>query len=656
MSPRSNNPTAYFLLLVLAGCGNSTPETIHTVSGCPLDGGTEPPPDGSAGGKPTLPIPDAGNDANGNQCAHHNPLRNPYFGDLHVHTRHSIDAYLFDTRNSPREAYAFAKGQEVGLAPLDEYGQTTRDIVLDRPLDFAAATDHSEFIGETEICTNPDMIGYDSQTCQLVRDNPMVAFADMLARLGLEDPSHPTFCGVGGVHCLEVAKTVWQRNQDMAEEAYDRCSFTTFIAYEWTGTPLGANIHRNIFFANSTVPELPTSYIDEPTPVGLWNQLKAHCLDAANGCDVISIPHNSNASKGEIFDPQEAFGSTLTQSKAEFWGEMEPLVEMIQHKGGSECTVNWNSPDEACGFEQLKEAADVPHIAFVREALKEGLRYQTTVGANPFKFGFISSTDTHNGTPGAVEEHKFQGHGGNEDATVQKRFLDRTVAFNPGGLAVVWAEENTREALFAGMKRKETYATSGTRPVVRFFGGWNYPTELCDQDGDTLLSQGYSLGVPMGGDLPPPIDSGPPVFVVSAMYDPGTDDYPGTRLQRIQIIKAWVADGETHEQVFDVAGDKNNGASVDLKTCQTHGDSFESLCAVWTDPDFDPDVPALYYARVLENPSCRWHMWTCINEGIDCDNGYGDLLLRKKCCSDDEDAPPQTIQERAWTSPIWYTP
>ncbi len=644
--------------LLLTGCNQNTGDNSPSAncSSCPdCDAGSPPQVDGSVPADGGDGAADAG-DAGTGHCSDYDPLRKPYFGDLHVHTSYSFDAYLLETRNSPREAYAFAKGQKVGLGPLDEYGQPTRWFALDRPLDFTAVTDHAEFLGETEMCTNPDVMGYDSPTCDTFHDSPHLALVEFCAKWGLPNPNHFPFCGVGGTHCLQVAKTVWQRERDIAEEAYERCEFTSFVAYEWTATPGAINLHRNIIFANATVPELPTSYLDEPSVHGLWQQLKANCLDQNNGCDVLAIPHNSNYSKGLMFDAQTTFDGALDQDKAVQWGQMEPLIEMFQHKGDSECGLDVGSPDEElCRFEKTREDDEAPALSFVREALKEGLRHQTELGANPFKFGFISSTDTHNGTPGATNEYDWPGHGGADDDTPQKRFISQIIAFNPGGLAVVWAEENTREAIFAALRRKETYATSGSRPIVRFFGGWALPNDLCDS-GNALVSTGYSLGVPMGSDLPTTTTATAPSFVVAALRDPGTADHPGTALQRLQIVKGWVENGQTKEQVFEVAGDPNSGAGVDLSTCEPTGSGYDELCATWSDPNFDPSQPAFYYARVVENPSCRWHMWDCVRAGVDCSSTLGDVWLKQACCKDDEDGPDKIIQERAWTSPIWFVP
>jgi len=343
----------------------------------------------------------------------------------------------------------------------------------------------------------------------------------------------------------------------------------------------------------------------------------------------------------------------------------EPLVEIMQHKGDSECMVGGSTTDEACGFEKLPYdrfgpkfsmfARNVPPTPanFVRNALLRGLEQQVSIGANSLKYGIVASTDTHIAAPGLTAEKNHPGHGGAGLAAgkgVPVGFPD-DLEFGPGGLAVLWAEENTRDALFAAMQRREAYGTSGTRPVVRFFGGWQYAPELCAA-GD-LAKRGYAGGVPMGGDLPPrPAGAGAPRIVFSALQDPGSAGSEGAPLQRLQIIKGWVADGATHERVFDVAGGPND-ASVDLLSCERSGSGAASLCSVWTDPEFDPAVPAFYYGRVLENPSCRWSQYVCNEAGVRCDDPASIPDALAGCCAA-EHRP--IIQERAWTSPIWYTP
>jgi hypothetical protein len=291
--------------------------------------------------------------------------------------------------------------------------------------------------------------------------------------------------------------------------------------------------------------------------------------------------------------------------------------------------------------------------AMVREALKRGLLLEQSLGVNPLKYGILASTDTHIAAPGLTAEDQAMGHGGAgmpQDKNAPPRLPDNA-EFNPGGLAVLWAEENSRDALFAAMQRREAYGTSGTRPVVRFFGGWGYDAKLCDAP--DLAAQGYAQGVPMGGDLPAaPKGAKSPTFAVSALKDPGTARAPGTPLERVQIVKGWVEKGAAREQVYDVAGGEN-GASVDPASCQTDGDGAASLCAVWSDPDFDPAQRAFYYARVLENPTCRWTQRLCVAAKVDCSRPETYLPAFSGCCMQNHEP---VVQERAWTSPIWYAP
>jgi hypothetical protein len=277
--------------------------------------------------------------------------------------------------------------------------------------------------------------------------------------------------------------------------------------------------------------------------------------------------------------------------------------------------------------------------------LLEGLKEEARLGVNPYRLGIIASTDTHNATPGAVAEDRFEGHHGKEDDDRQKRAAPGKIIHNPGGLVAVWAEENSRDAIFDALERRETFGTSGPRIIVRFFGGWDYPEALCEDP--TFVEKGYQQGVPMGGDLPPrPQGSTAPRFALLAMREADLDHRAGTPLQRMQIIKGWLnQDGEPIHKIFEVAGDPNNGANVDLDTCETVGGGFDTLCTVWIDPEFNPDQRAFYYARVVENPTCRWSTYDCIRPPLE---------ERPDSCSDPD--IDKVIQERAWTSPIWYRP
>ena len=614
-------------------------------------------------------------------CAAFDVFRQPHFGDTHVHTAYSSDAVFAGTIEDPRGAYRFAQGQAIGLAPYDAMGAPTRTAQLRRPLDFTAVTDHAEQFGEIQICLTPGYPGYDSDDCQSARDQlatpppslpnqlpPPAVIAFLLGYGAIVPPQRFDWCGTDNADCLGEASLVWQDTQAAAEEFYDRtaaCAFTTFVAYEWSGQPNGNNLHRNVIFRNDVVPALPTSFMEQPTAQGLWSTLDADCLQGLPGCDFLAIPHNPNASGGLQFAPVNADSSPLTAADAAYRASMEPLVEINQHKGDSECRPGAGTTDEICGFEKLNRLTlfnpvsnpnqTFPPLNYVRNALKEGLVQDRALGVNPFKLGLIGSTDTHNATPGGTEEQDFgaNGHLGLRDhanpAFMLARVTPAGIEATPGGLAVVWAEENSRDALFAAMRRREVYGTSGSRPILRFFGGRESRLRCDDPD---FVETAYRGGVPMGGEIGPVHGGRSPRFGVLAFQDPGTPSSPGTPLQRVQIVKGWVdASGQTHEKVFDVAGEPANGATVDASTCVASGPGFGSLCAVWTDPEFDDSERAFYYARVLENPTCRWSTYLCNAASIDCSGsipaGYGE------CCNP---AVPKTIQERAWSSPIWYRP
>jgi hypothetical protein len=634
-------------------------------------------------------------------CVDYQALKQPLFGDLHVHTSYSFDSYLSNQRNDPWGAYRYAKGEAITLPGAE--GKQTVTARIQRPLDFAAVTDHAEFLGQINICTaDAGKLGYWWPHCMMTRASNIwvqLLAANWWTDLGgqLENEQRKSFaCSLSD--CDAANAEVWSSIQQAAEDHYDRsasCAFTTFVAYEYTEAFDQNNMHRNVIFRNERVTDSPVSVYDTGRDgfPALWRGLRQNCTDLDNGCEVMAIPHNSNLSGGLMFrDPQ-------SRQELEDRLFFEPVVEMTQHKGASECRFDrlagrgLYTEDELCDYEQIEadnlnmmgtvngvvrtERANlVPLEQFgrrnmLRNALKDGLMLEQRDGVNPFTMGFISSTDTHSATAGGTEEDNYVGHIGRRDAeyrNVQDHFFS-----NPGGHAVVWAEENSRDAIFAAIMRKETYATSGTRPIVRFFAGTDLDENLCAAE--DMIQQAYDKGVPMGGEMTAAGESGPR-FLVSARKDPGIEGHPGTDLQRIQIIKGWVdADGETHEQVFDVAGQADNGAGVDPDTCAPTGRGARQLCTVWQDPGFDASQSAFYYVRVLENPSCRWSTLQCQGAGVnpfaaDCQaradaasahardelGASGDVYGR--CCLDPEQQPfyQPVQQERAWTSPIWYRP
>jgi hypothetical protein len=506
----------------------------------------------------------------------------------------------------------------------------------------------------------------------LYRSATVRAFANFGVNLTRSRPARfPDVCGPNNSVCLQAAGDVWERVQAAAAAAYQRCTFTAFIAYEYSRSPGGSTMHRNVIFRNDRVP-FPISAFEQPTPQGLWRALKAACQETGTGCDVLAIPHNSNESNGHQFVVEYPGAQTLDdeRAQAQLRAAMEPLVEVYQHKGNSECFNGISgivgAPDEQCEFEKRRQGTVpdcmdrtgqqgaagggcVSKLDYVRGALLAGLQEQERIGINPYRLGFIGSTDTHNGTPGFTDEWSWIGHQGKNDAAPADRLGDGTVTdggvtFSPGALAAVWAEENSRSSIFDALRRKETFATSGTRISVRVFGGWDLPHDMCSDP--NMTQTGYARGVPMGGVLAsPPAPTSAPTFAIAALRDPGTNEHPGTALQRLQVIKGWIDAGVWHQQVYDVAGDAHNGATVDLASCTPQGPGADDLCTVWSDPDFDPARRAFYYVRVLENPSCRWNAWLCNR-----------LPAEQRPAVCDDPTAPKTIQERAWTSPIWYEP
>ena len=612
------------------------------------------------------------------------PLRQPFFGDLHVHTRFSADAYIFGTRVGPRDAYDFARGATIPVSDTNE--QQTRSATIDRPLDFMADTDHSELFGEVDVCITPGSPAFDVATCQVLRQvehsssDEFQANIAWLFPLGIPNPPRvlPFCTTTPGIDCHAASISVWQEIQAAAEEAYDRtsaCRFTTFVGYEHTNSPLGRHRHRNVIFRNAIVPSYAPSQLDtfqDGDLQGLWKAIEDLCLNAGDGCDAVIIPHNPNLSGGEQFvDPADAAEAFRRQT-------LEPLVEIHQAKGNSECRfdrlagVGVGAADELCTFEQEPlphqgpDATPLPIDQYprrnmVRTTLEDGLGFEQTLGVNPFRFGFIGSTDTHNGTAGNTAERDWVGIQGHDDASPALQ-ISQQLRNNPGGLAAVWAEENSRDAIFSALRRRETYATSGTRPVVRFFAG-SLDDVTCG-DG-AFIERAYETGTPMGGEMGAVRDAKSPRFAVWAQKDPGTATVPGTDLQRIQIVKGWIdSSGAPHEKVYDVAGNAGNGAGVDPATCEPTGAGAAELCAVWEDPEFDPAERSFYYARVLENPTCRWSTRVCKAAGVD--PFASDCVAQAAaapaefadCCLGTTNDPflSPTIQERAWGSPVWYRP
>jgi hypothetical protein len=448
----------------------------------------------------------------------------------------------------------------------------------------------------------------------------------------------------------ETTKCAWAITIDAAERHNDPGTFTTFVAFEWSGSPGGANLHRNVIYRGADVPDLPMSFYE----LGREDQLWAWMAEGeANGMTALAIPHNSNASKGVMFGPVDGSGDPIDAEYAATRQHFEPLIEMMQIKGNSEVHRSFWAADEFADFENADSIQNYSDRTFakndfVREGLKTGLKHQAALGTNPFKYGFIGGTDNHNGLMADVIESDFIGGHGPEDGLLKRR-READVGgwiegkdLSIGSLAGVWAPENTREALWDAMKARETFATSGPRIKVRFFGGANLPADPASPT--ALVEQGYASGVPMGGDLNAATT---PTFTVHALKDPD-----GANLDRIQIIKGWLdASGEVQETIINVVwsdGRKPDdsgklpavGNTVDLATAlYTNDIGAPELMGSWTDPDFDPAQHAFYYARVLEIPTPRWSTYEAVRNNLP--------LM--------EDVPA-IIQERAWSSPVWHTP
>lgn len=621
-------------------------------------------------------------------CSNATELRQALFGDLHVHTSFSFDAAANSTGATPADAYRFAKGEEIPFFPLGEDGTPQGTIRIDRPLDFVAVTDHGEFLGERRLCRDPESPRYESEYCKLTRVSERQGMTMLGAVITTETPVRVLdVCGEDGSLCLDWAASPWQAIIEAAEAASDDCSFTSFVGYEYTGTPGISNYHRNVIFQNATVPSLPVSYVDAPIDSELWAQLDDVCR-REDGCDYLTIPHNSNLANGRM-GPYRGIEPTTENRRAYAQKRMdrEPIMEIFQHKGGSECinglTSVFSEPDELCNVEAVRvidraetfmalvpgdpmareettlvteECEDgeigaygmvgagcVDRSDYLRSALLEGLEEEAEIGFNPAKLGVIASTDTHTATPGAVSEQDWQGAVSLEATPaerLQPGLLTSGIDGNPGGLAGVWAEENTRESIFAAMKRREVFGTSGPRIRPRFFGGWDFAADLCEQT--DLVERAYAGGVPMGGDLPLSSDGeAVPAFVAFAQRDP---EASAAALQQLQVVKGWIdAEGRAHNEVVTVAGSPDNGASVDRATGERSGQGHDSLCAVYRDESFDATQPSYYYLRVVENPSLRWSAYDCQRL---------DEVDRPAVCSDG--SYPDTIQEMAWTSPIWF--
>ena len=589
-----------------------------------------------------------------------NPNKNAYFGDLHIHTKNSFDAYIFNVRSTPDDVYRFAKGEGV-MHPAGF------EIKLGgEPLDFVGTTDHGAYMG---ILPAMNTEGHPLSKLDMAKEMFGTDPEAITAAFGLIGGSVRSGVPFEEIYDRDIIDDAWKQSVDAADRHYEPGKLTTFSAYEYTSVKsrpsgdgfVGGNLHRNVVFRDKAPARL-FSTLNSPNPEDLWDWMD---MERADGRDVMAIPHNSNVSDGEMFALKSYDGNALDKAYADQRILNEPIVEMTQVKGTSETHPSLSPNDEWADFEiyeyLLSSQTKSKTITgdYVRQALANGLKIEQEVGTNPYKFGMIGASDSHV-AGGAFDEQDYWSKVGILDATPEARGSappggaktwegverDQNAEYwfsrwSASGLAGVWAEENTRESIFDAMRRKETYATSGPRIKVRIFGGYNYDVDLVN-DAD-MVSKAYAGGVPMGGDLAKSDTA--PSFLVWALRDPRN-----APLQRLQMVKSWYADGKTQEALYDIACSDggspdpathrcpDNGASVDLSDCSISTDSGDpELRTLWTDPDFKSKISVSYYVRALENPTCRWSTWDALRAGVE---RHPDL--------------PPTLQERAYTSPIWY--
>ena len=578
-----------------------------------------------------------------------NKNRNAYFGDLHVHTMYSFDAFIFGTTASPDDAYEFAKG-----GVIRHPGGF--DMQLEVPLDFYAVSDHAFYMGAIRAMADPastlskheiaaGMTELSDVDDRRARFRTILDFMGTERRLELLDQ--------------KIYKEAWDDIVAAANRHNNPGKFTAFIGYEYTASSGDfENLHRNVIFSGDTAPDIPFSRLDSNNPEDLW-----HWMDEQRekGFEALAIPHNSNGSNGQMFKLQDFAGNPLGSAYADLRMRNEPLVEISQVKGTSDTHPALSPNDEWADFEIMPYRiatfldSDI-NGSYVRQALMNGIELEGNRGFNPFRFGIIGSSDTHNATYAGDEDNYWSKVGlldgdpvrrgsvplpepSDDGSRYAKTYYNK---WSAAGLAGVWAEENTRAAIYGALRRKETFGTSGTRIKLRFFAGYGLPG-INERD---LLGKAYETGVPMGGDLIAEPGNGPQFLVWAAR------DANGAPLQRLQVIKASVRDGKAVEKVFDVACSDgaevdpetrrcpDNGAKVNLEDCSISADlGAAELKTLWSDPDYDAAERAMYYVRVLENPSCRWSTWDAIRSGVEPRDGLA-----------------TTIQERAWSSPIWVSP
>jgi hypothetical protein len=578
------------------------------------------------------------------------------FGDTHHHTGLSGDAFGFGNKLGVDEAFRFARGEEITTAT----GQRAQ---LSRPLDFLVNSDHAEVLGTMfEVYSgNPNLLKDPTvrRWHQMLNSGGEESFKAVMEMItSVSDKSVPKV-----LLDPKFARSIWSDYIAKADSYNEPGVFTAFIGYEWSSHPGGDNQHRVVVFrddAQKAGQIVPFSAFDSEDPEDLWQMLGAY--EEKTGGEVLAIPHNGNLSNGTMFNVETQQGQPLNKDYAEQRMRWEPIYEVTQIKGDGETHPILSPTDEFADYEtwdtgnldlSAMKTPEMLKYEYGRSGLKLGLEQEAKLGTNPFKFGMVGSTDSHTAMATAAEENFFGKHSGSEPSPDRWKhpIFDfggvRVMGWQQAssGLAVVWATENTREAIFDAMMRKETYATTGSRMQVRFFGGWDFTAD--DAKARLPADIGYRKGVPMGGDLQRAPDGKVPSFLVAALKDP----YNGN-LDRIQIVKGWLdKDGKTHEKVYDVAwsGDREPGAdgklplvgnTVDIANATwSNTIGAPELITVWQDPEFDPAQPAFYYVRVIEIPTPRWTAYDAKRYGVKMDANV-----------------PMTTQERAYTSPIWYTP
>jgi Protein of unknown function (DUF3604) len=629
-NPHMNRPRLNLLVaaslcwVVLSGCNKKAPPAAPA------------PPAAQAASTalaPSLPPP--------------NPDNNAYFGDVHVHTGWSFDGFTNGSKTTPTDAYAWAQGKPIT-------GSGGPEMQLKTPLDFYMVADHAEYMGVFNQMANPDSPLSKTELAKGVTSPDanvrIQTFAGVLRDMsaGKRDPqlSDPV-----------LARTVWAEIVKAADANYVPGKFTTFAGFEWTSNPQQRNLHRVVVFRDTAkLPDLVLSALDSEDPETLWKWMDDQ---RAKGSTLFAIPHNGNASDGRMFETVKFDGKPIDAAYNKTRAANEPLYEITQIKGTSETHPALSPTDEFAGFEQWDYTLSADYQrpthrkgSFARQALLDGMSQAAAGAGNPFKYGFIGDTDTHNAAA-SHEEFNFTGKFAFENNAKERLTgvpgapagqIQQIQEFSSGGLAGVWAPQNTREAIWDAMQRRETFGTSGPMMKVRFFGSFDYATD--DVKKADFVKLAYAKGVPMGGDLKPGAGKAP-TFLVMALKDPKSGN-----LDRIQIVKGWLdASGKQREKVYDVAwsGDRKIGANgklpavgntVDLKTATTtDAIGAAQLATGWTDPDFKPGERAFYYARVLEIPTPRWNTHDAVRLNM--------APLTKV---------PATIQERAWSSPIWYSP